>query len=303
LKVILGIDAGATGTDIMLWQLPKPPLSGWSESLKIKKFKGINFNLCGTETVVRNLVSFIRRTAGAELKNVNGISIGIAGARRKQDRDEIKRYLSSLLKIRNVLVFPDTEIAFASAFNKDERNCGILISGTGSVLYYKNSTGKIIRTGGWGRLIDDTGSGYWIGREGLNLLVRFFDGRLEKTLLAELLRKKFGITEKNILKKIYSEGIEIQNVAESVFDCAVAGDKECLNILKQAAEKLAGHFLTLPKTKAKIALFGSILTEREQVKKFLSEIVKKKFPFIQLQSVTQKPVWGAIHLAERHVHR
>ncbi len=44
----------------------------------------------------------------------------------------------------------------------------ILIAGTGSIMFGKDEAGEIHRVGGFGRFIGDEGSGYRIGRIGLN---------------------------------------------------------------------------------------------------------------------------------------
>ena len=51
-----------------------------------------------------------------------------------------------------------------------------VIAGTGSMAYGEYA-GRQARCGGWGELIGDEGSAYWIAREGMNLFSRMSDGR------------------------------------------------------------------------------------------------------------------------------
>ena len=51
-----------------------------------------------------------------------------------------------------------------------------VIAGTGSMAYGEYE-GRSARAGGWGELIGDEGSAYWIAREGMNLFSRMSDGR------------------------------------------------------------------------------------------------------------------------------
>ena len=51
-----------------------------------------------------------------------------------------------------------------------------VIAGTGSMAYGEYA-GRAARAGGWGELIGDEGSAYWIAREGMNLFSRMSDGR------------------------------------------------------------------------------------------------------------------------------
>jgi len=51
-----------------------------------------------------------------------------------------------------------------------------VIAGTGSMAYGEYA-GRSARAGGWGEIIGDEGSAYWIAREGMNLFSRMSDGR------------------------------------------------------------------------------------------------------------------------------
>lgn len=47
-----------------------------------------------------------------------------------------------------------------------------VIAGTGSVAWGRDSTGRERRAGGWGYLLGDEGSGYWLGREAVRTVLR-----------------------------------------------------------------------------------------------------------------------------------
>ena len=53
----------------------------------------------------------------------------------------------------------------------------VIVSGTGSIAYGRNDHGEASRAGGWGYVLGDEGSGYWIGRLALRAVVRHADGR------------------------------------------------------------------------------------------------------------------------------
>lgn len=289
-KYIIAIDAGATSTDAVLY-------SG-SPDVKIKKFDAVNFNVLGFAETVRKLTQIIKSVSkNAGLKNISCVSAGISGARNIKDRQRINRAISQKLKIKDVKIYPDTEIAFASVFKPNQANCGILIAGTGSVLYYRDKRNKLHRIGGWGRLIDDLGSGYWIGREGLNAVTCSYDNRIKNTMLVNAVKKEFGLNDKNIIQKIYHEKFPIGDTAKIVFRCAEKGDKISKQIIVSAAEHLSEHFKALPGKNANIGLIGSLLTKETLLEKHLRRITKKKYSGIKFIKTTKPPIYGALNLA------
>ncbi len=76
-----------------------------------------------------------------------------------------------------------------------------LIAGTGSICFGKNGAGEYARSGGWGHLIGDEGSGYALGRDALAAVARAWDGWGEKTLLSQLLAEQMELDDQ---KKIIS---------------------------------------------------------------------------------------------------
>lgn len=300
-RFFLGIDAGATSTEVLLIEdsgFKIQDLRFKIQDYRIQKFGAINCNVLGINKTIEQIAKIIRKvSARVGLENVVCITAGIAGAGNKKVREQIKKTLAKKLGFKKIKIYPDTEIAFASMFNPNEKNCGIMIAGTGSILYYIDANGRVGKIGGFGRLIDDLGSGYWIGREGLNAIVKFYDGRSKKTLLVYALKKKFGINERTIVQKIYHQGFPIGSIAELVFRCAEKNDSMSKEIIKQAAVHLAEHFLALPKRKMKIGLVGSLFTKEILLEKYLRKIAKEKYPHISFVKVKYPPVWGAIKIA------
>lgn len=290
-KYIIGIDAGATSSDVLLYS---PDL----HSEKYFTFPPVNFNVAGKENTVKilnDIISKVSKTTG--VKNITAVCAGIAGARHEKDRQYIKKELRKKFPGINFSVYPDTAIAFAAIFSRNDTNCGILIAGTGSILYYINSKGEIKRVGGWGRFIDDEGSGYWIGREALNRAVKCFDGRANKTLITEALKKNYNLSDSTIIKEVYHNKFEISKAAKIVFGCAEQGDKESIKILQEAAELLAEHLHPFKNNKAVIALCGSLFTKEKLLEKYFRKIVKEKYPGLKLIKPKRKSVWGAVEIA------
>ncbi|MGW6499435.1 BadF/BadG/BcrA/BcrD ATPase family protein [Nonomuraea angiospora] len=89
---------------------------------------------------------------------------------------------------RRVLITTDVVTSHAGAFAGGEGV--VLAAGTGAIAL---GVGDGIRqVDGWGYLYGDAGSGFWIGRRGLDAAFRGFDGRAEPGPLTERAQAVFG---------------------------------------------------------------------------------------------------------------
>ena len=87
-----------------------------------------------------------------------------------------------------VVLAHDSVTAFLGALG-DQRGA-VVASGTGVVTLAVGRT-KVARVDGWGNIMGDAGSAYWIGREGLDAAMRGFDGRGTPTALTEVMRERW----------------------------------------------------------------------------------------------------------------
>ena len=91
--------------------------------------------------------------------------LGVAGVDREDD-DQIVRGIMRRLGFRtHALVVNDALVALVAGVGDDPGV--VLIAGTGSIAYGVNQDGFAARAGGWGYVLGDEGSGYWIGRQAL----------------------------------------------------------------------------------------------------------------------------------------
>ncbi len=90
---------------------------------------------------------------------------------------------------RTVYLAHDSVTSYLGAVG-DRSGC-VVAAGTGVVTLAAGAT-RAARVDGWGWILGDAGSGFWIGRRAIDLALRAFDGRGPATALLDLVRADFG---------------------------------------------------------------------------------------------------------------
>ncbi|PFG30693.1 N-acetylglucosamine kinase [Paramicrobacterium agarici] len=117
-----------------------------------------------------------------------------------------------------------------------------VVAGTGSMTYGVRRD-RDVRVGGWGELLGDEGSGYWIGLEALTAFTRMSDGRLPRTDLYEAVRNVVDVANDLDVIDVVSSQWEasrarIASLAPIVAAAADRGDIVARGILERAARQL-----------------------------------------------------------------
>lgn len=125
--------------------------------------------------------------AGLGDRNIDRLhaGFGLAGAGLKAARDRLR---DTGTLFRSCVIETDAYIACLGAHGGADG--GIVNIGTGSCGFALVG-GRRISVGGWGPLLSDEASGYWIGLEALRRTLWAYDGRAEKTLLSSVIFDKF----------------------------------------------------------------------------------------------------------------
>jgi N-acetylglucosamine kinase-like BadF-type ATPase len=136
-----------------------------------------------------------------------------------------------------VQVTDDMHIAYRAAFNLGE---GILVyAGTGSIAVHLTKDGKAERAGGHGYLIDDAGSGFWIGQRALRAMLHAEDERRDGGALAQELCSVTGSEWSLIRSYVYGGGrAAVAALVPAVAKAALRDDEVATTILSTAGEEL-----------------------------------------------------------------
>ena len=119
-----------------------------------------------------------------------------------------------------------------------------VIGGTGSAAWGRNGLGEEARAGGWGYLLGDEGSGYWLGREAVRHSLRRMNQGLEPDELTTALLASCGVDDPNkLIALFHSPDTGRRYWAEKarlVVDAAAAGHTASQELVDQAGRDLAG---------------------------------------------------------------
>ena len=197
-----------------------------------------------TESMLReNLLSAIQQAvSGIKIARVHAAYFGVAGATDPINQELILQIAHDFFQHQapKITVGNDMEIALEGGLSGAPGL--VLIAGTGSASYGRNAAGKTAQCGGWGDLVDDAGSGSWIGLEALQTLVRQADGRLPKSSLMNAVVHFLGIEGMSDFKaRIHDQGLarnERARLAPIVIDLAQSGDLLATQIVSRAVQEL-----------------------------------------------------------------
>jgi N-acetylglucosamine kinase len=230
---VLGIDAGGTKTVCLL-------ADATGLVLAEGRGPGANLHAAGELAVEKVLHQVMEAALNGHTIIPDAICLGIAGVDRQDEADTITAIMRRIGHRSRVLVVNDALIALVAGA-RDAPGI-VIISGTGSIVYGRNANGEAARAGGWGHMIGDEGSGYWIGREALAAVMRASDGRGPATQLRDDVLAFFEIEDVSRLPRIvYDRDVPRKSVAAlgPIIDRAAAqGDPVAVRILESAADEL-----------------------------------------------------------------
>ncbi len=238
--------------------------------------------------------------------NLAAAGVGASGIERRSPvQEQARRLTASVLGLptSRVLVSGDERTALRGAFPKGE---GILvISGTGCIAVGRNSQGAEHRCGGWGWLLDGSGSAMDIGHEGLMLSVRMADGRDVDTALRSELWRELNVTTAQQLKALVVGAdfgpAEFAALAPCVHRLAEAGDPGAQQIVQRSAESLAELVLGVARqlglTQVDVAAVGGAVRHLHRLRQGLASTLNDRMPGARLVAPAHDACHGALLMA------
>lgn len=265
----------------------------------------LNYNSQSEEEIrntIRTLINDMERVSGS-LDSFRSVCISTAGVSNKEAVLVIENEVRKAGFKSNLMIVGDQEAALYGAMGKPEGI--VLISGTGSICFGKNHVGETFRTGGWGHLIDDEGSGYAIGRDILTAAVRSYDKRSKESVLFEAVLKAInGKTIDDIIHFTYTGAKskkDIAGLAPLLMPAIEKNDAQALAICNKAASELTSLVETVARElnleAGELAFIGGILKHYKCIHEQMKENLRIKMPNIKFKEAENDSVTGAALMA------
>lgn len=174
---------------------------------------------------------------------IAAVCLGMAGVDRPGERDVIHGVLRRLGRYRTARIRIENDAFIALVAGAPERVGIVVVAGTGSVAYGVDGEGRTARSGGWGYLLGDEGSAYWLGHAALRRAIRAADGRDDATSLADRLARRLDLeVPAGLVWWFYDQEhfrFRVAELAPLVEEAAAEGDRAAGELLDHAAEHLA----------------------------------------------------------------
>ncbi|WP_127585216.1 BadF/BadG/BcrA/BcrD ATPase family protein [Paenibacillus koleovorans] len=324
MRLAIGIDGGGTKTEAIALRsdalMPEAaisgllgPASGTPSSAIVARTAGLSTNphavtFDGAMANLAALLDALRAEPAAAGAEWDSVVLGLSGVSTDDEQAAVYRYLEQYKAERGMrfdcAIRNDAQIALMATLGREE---GIIaISGTGSIISGLTPSGAAYRTGGWGHLLGDEGSGYDIGLRMLKTVMRSYDGILPPTSMTAALLERLGFASLLELKAyVYQPSVkksDIAGFAEIAIRACEAGDPGATAVVEACAGELAAAAVALIRkdgwfTGCDLVMTGSVFKHSPTFAHVFRTHVAHAYPEIKFHTAEQPPAYGAALLA------
>ncbi|MDQ0921950.1 glucosamine kinase [Pseudarthrobacter sp. W1I19] len=287
-RIIVGLDIGGSkthGVRVDGGRVTRDEVAGSANVQNVDK-----------STASRNLEGLMSALGGVEADEVY---VGAGGIDTEQDAANLRKLISPYAPRAKVEIVHDTRLILAAA----GQDVGMaLIAGTGSAVWGINHAGEEARSGGWGYLLGDEGSGYWFGREAVRHSLRQNDLGLPPDELTRLLLFECGLEHAAELISHFHTNHDRRYWAQrsgAVFEAAGRGHVLSQAIIREGGWHLADQVVQVAR---RLALIGPVVVggglgvhQPALVEALNVHLAGEGLPAARPLAV--EPVFGAFHLA------
>lgn len=242
-------------------------------------------------------------TRSIDSSKILAAHFGLAGAGDAGTRAKVQAITKELLCEETTrTIGNDLEIALVGGLGS--KTGIVLVAGTGSACYGRTCDGRSAKCGDWGDLVDDMGSGSWIGLRALQVCVRQTDGRLPKSHLKQAVMDFLKIEHMDAFKtRIHDTGLsrsERAQLAPIILDLASTGDEISLAIVAEGVSALSSCvFITSRQLdiKSPTVLLAGGLLQHTYFSNSLEAALNTRIPNAIITQPIFSPTAGAVLMA------
>ncbi|MGH0521851.1 BadF/BadG/BcrA/BcrD ATPase family protein [Bacillus toyonensis] len=291
MKYMIGVDGGGTKTEAIAFDQDGNELARGASG-----FGNIVINY---ENALTHIIDAINQ-CWERLINEHCVCIclglaGISGANTNELTIRLKKKYGTQIE-----VFNDAMIAHAAALKGKE---GILtIGGTGAICLGKKGT-VYEYSGGWGHILGDEGSGYWIALQALKKMALQFDQGVSLCPLSLNIQRQFQLlTPSHIKSLVYTSSKDkVAAIAPLVIQEARNGNEGAHEIMMQAGKELARITVDVYnkmqcKFSTPIAVSGSILRLVPEIYDVFKKCCEERIEELTFVSQSEMAVKGTYYL-------
>jgi N-acetylglucosamine kinase-like BadF-type ATPase len=297
---ILGIDGGGTRTTAWLAPTGRGTIlaravAGPSNPLKV--------GFDDSQRQILRAATLAIRKARIKQGKLGAVVVGLAGVDRPPVYRKLDRWLRKAIPARRHLLTSDAAIAMHAAIG--DAPGIIVISGTGSIAYGQDDRGHVLRSGGWGTLFDDLGSGYDLGRKAIIAALQDFDGRGPFTQLAARLRKALRIPDMTRVVLLPLTPQKVAALFPLVLDSARLRDFVAQKLCEEAGRDLADLAVALLKRLGwlrralPVVCAGGVFRASPRIRRSFAFHLHRRAPNVRILLHREPSVLGALALARK----
>lgn len=297
MAIIAGIDGGGSKTEAMFFNTDS--LATFRLSGEASRTSSVGWD--ESREVVAHLLAEGLTSFGVDAKTPISVSACLSGIDLPEQSRQMENELMSHFPASSIEVVNDS-LAVLSAGTHGKPGT-VLIAGTGSIALGEDAAGRIVRSGGFGYLIGDEGSGYDIGRKGMIAAIQSFEGRGPRTVLWERAARHFGVVHPNeLIPRIYKSDYPIAPIAlfAPVVIDAASHDETAHRIVSSAVRDYSAHIDSIHRqipdvVGEKVVLAGGVFV-RDAI---MMDALRAARPDVDLHLLAEPPVIGALLRAIR----
>ncbi len=296
--IYIGVDGGGTKTAFVAVDEAGTEVSRLALSTS-------NAAVIGHEAAGKVLQTGLEKLVADARATLGGVWLGLSGSDRPEDHRRLKPHIAHLTS--DIRMSNDAELALAALPNQTGL---VVVAGTGSIAFGYDAAGKRARSGGWGQILGDEGSGYDLARLMLQAFTAEVDGRGPATACYTMVMEHLQLEEPfQLIQWVYDQGRtkgDIAALSAITLDAADTGDAVAQRIVIASAGALAhtalaaARRLELP-SPLPLALTGGLLTGSERFRSAFLDAFGAKFPSFNVRMVTDPALTAAQALADVHM--